>query len=375
MKVSDDGVARLRRYVEEGGLILGNADCGREEFSRSFRALGKRMFPHYAFRALPSSHPLMSNQGFRADRWKERVVVEGLGNGARELMLLIPSADAGRAWQEGAVRTREHLFQLASNIFLYATDKQVERVKGQTHLVADRGVAPQRRVSVARLVTAGNWDPEPGGWRRLETVLKNDFALGLIVEPVKLGSGRLSPSVTPVAHLTGTEPLKLEPAEREELKKFVEGGGTLVVDAAGGSAPFADTAERELAATFGEEHALELKSTLSGDHALYTSRAAPIKKVGYRRYASERVVGDLKAPRLRAMTFNDRLGVIFSREDLSTGLVGHAVDGVIGYDPVTATALMRNAILYATGLNKTPLRPAAGDGLGGGAGPTGDGLE
>ena len=75
------------------------------------------------------------------------------------------------------------------------------------------------------------------------------------------------------------------------------------------------------------------------------------------------------------MTFNGRLGVIFSREDLSTGLVGHAVDGVIGYDPVTATVLMRNVILYGTGRGKVQLRPAAGDGLGGDRGPAGDGLE
>ena len=39
--------------------------------------------------------------------------------------------------------------------------------------------------------------------------------------------------------------------------------------------------------------------------------------------------------------------MIVSREDLSIGLVGHAVDGVAGYDPASATPIMRNVILYA----------------------------
>jgi len=32
--------------------------------------------------------------------------------------------------------------------------------------------------------------------------------------------------------------------------------------------------------------------------------------------------------------------VIYSREDLSVGLVGQAVDGIVGYSPATATSLM-----------------------------------
>jgi hypothetical protein len=32
--------------------------------------------------------------------------------------------------------------------------------------------------------------------------------------------------------------------------------------------------------------------------------------------------------------------VYFSREDLSAGLVGEPVDGIVGYDPNTATHLM-----------------------------------
>ena len=45
----------------------------------------------------------------------------------------------------------------------------------------------------------------------------------------------------------------------------------------------------------------------------------------------------------------DRVAVFFSREDLSAGLVGNDVDGILGYTPDTATAIMRNVLLYAAG--------------------------
>ena len=67
--------------------------------------------------------------------------------------------------------------------------------------------------------------------------------------------------------------------------------------------------------------------------------------------------GKLNEPRLRGITQNGRVAVFYSREDLSAGLVGEPVDGIIGYTPATATAIMRNILLYAAAGGKAP--PAA----------------
>jgi len=53
----------------------------------------------------------------------------------------------------------------------------------------------------------------------------------------------------------------------------------------------------------------------------------------------------VKTPQLRGIRMNGKLAVVFSREDLSVGLVGQPVDGIVGYDPETATALMSRMIL------------------------------
>ena len=43
---------KLRQYVEEGGLIVGHADCSTAAFASSFKKLGSELFPTYEFRDL-----------------------------------------------------------------------------------------------------------------------------------------------------------------------------------------------------------------------------------------------------------------------------------------------------------------------------------
>ena len=39
-----------------------------------------------------------------------------------------------------------------------------------------------------------------------------------------------------------------------------------------------------------------------------------------------------------------RTAVLFSREDLSTGMVGEPIGGVLGYSPKSATAIMQHIL-------------------------------
>ena len=89
-------------------------------------------------------------------------------------------------------------------------------------------------------------------------------------------------------------------------------------------------------------------------HELYNLPVAKLTGVSFRAYARERLGGRTKSPQVRGITVKDRLAVLFSKEDLSTGLVGQAVDGIVGYEPQTATRIVANVILYATGEGKPP---------------------
>ena len=352
-------IEQLRRYIEGGGLVLANANCAKPAFGKSFKDLGKKVFPKYEFRELPADHPIFTKQSFLAEKWKDRPSVHAVSNGVRELMILIPEADPAKAWQLRSYKKDEALFQLGANILSYSVDKAKRLYKGQTHIVKDAGGAsPPRTVKVVRLDVGDNADPEPGGWRRLATIFKNDGKIGLQIETAKPTADTLKDAA--VAHLTGTSKFQFTPAERAAIKSFVEQGGTLVIDAAGGSGEFATAAEAELAAVFGAAAVKpSLKQPLPLKHLLFNWPEKQIKGVAYRRTARETLVGDLKTPRLCGIKAGggDRIGVFYSREDLSTGMVGHAVYGVIGYSPATATAVMRNIVLYAANQGN----PAAAD--------------
>jgi hypothetical protein len=145
-----------------------------------------------------------------------------------------------------------------------------------------------------------------------------------------------------IAHLTGTAKFTLNEAAIDELRKFVGGGGTLVIDAAGGSGEFADSADMLVKALFPDAS----PKALPANHPLYELNGRPIP-IDYRRYARKNLLGTSKAGRLMGVEVNNRLGVVLSREDLSVGLVGLNVEGILGYTPQTATSLMSAIVLSA----------------------------
>jgi hypothetical protein len=98
-------------------------------------------------------------------------------------------------------------------------------------------------------------------------------------------------------------------------------------------------------AIFGAD-AKGLSEALPQGSALYSSGGKAIE-IGWRTYAKAQL-GSLKGGRLRGVKIKDRLAVIYSPEDLSVGLVGQPIDGIVGYEPQTASALMANALVLAS---------------------------
>ncbi len=207
LNFSEADEKKLKAFVEEGGLIVANADCGQQGFANSYKKLGARLFPPHEFKEVPPGH-LIYNNLYSRSKWKSPPSVLALSNDARLLMILIPTADPARFWQGQVFNGKEELFQLMENIFLYAVDKRNLRVKGDNYIVSpDPQIRATRTAKVARLDYGGNWDPEPGGWRRQAAVEHNDRQIDLDVQPVKLGDDKLGGFK--FAHLTGTGRFKL----------------------------------------------------------------------------------------------------------------------------------------------------------------------
>jgi hypothetical protein len=344
LRLSQEDMDKLRLFVQQGGMILGNADCGSIAFSRSFEALGTALFG-YEFRLLPLSHVIYTAEQYPSRHWLIHPKLRAMSNGVRELMILFSDGDPGRAWQTDSDKQRPEMFELAADIFQYACDRQNLYYKGDTYIAKPDASRPTKSLTIARLQTDGNWDPEPGGWLRLAAILHNDRGLQLSVEPVKLGTGKLLGYK--IAHLTGTSRLVLNDAQRTELRTFVSLGGTLIVDAAGGDPVFAQSTEAELKRIFGPDVAQSLETPLPMDAPVFRT-GNKIDSVAYRSCAAGALGGNLRTPRLCGIPVaGGRIGIFYSRQDISGGLVGEPVDGIVGYDPKTATQLMTNMILYS----------------------------
>jgi hypothetical protein len=231
-------------------------------------------------------------------------------------------------------------------LFSYAAGKEELRSKLHAPPIATPPALPNRRATLARLAYGGNWNPEPEAWPRLSKRMAVGGAADLNVTEVLLRELNAAPALPAMAHLAGTGKLVLTPEEQKNLRDYVLAGGTLFVEALGGDQQFASSASELLKTLFPEG----TRKLIPPEYFLYTGEFSPfaarIKGVKYRRYwVLEH--GAQSAPRLEYMTINKRVGVFFSGEDITSGLLGTDTWGISGYTPESATAIAWNLVLYA----------------------------
>lgn len=57
-RLRKDEIVLLRRWLDNGGVLIADAAAGRSEFDASFRALCKQLYPDHPLARLPADHPL-----------------------------------------------------------------------------------------------------------------------------------------------------------------------------------------------------------------------------------------------------------------------------------------------------------------------------
>ncbi len=344
--LDDAQTEKLRQYLLQGGLLLTAQEGGSKEFANSVVALAAKMFPGYAFRNLPADHFLLKGNFQVKDLESD---VQALSNGVRELIVLLPNGDLPARWHSPAAAvqaSRESPCLIVGNLIPYSNGRSNPKYKGEHEVVTkDLSLEPERRVNVARIKIGANWNPEPYAWDRLATLLWNDQKVDVRLAEIVPGGDVGFGNRVKLAHLTATDPIELSLQQDKALRDFIRGGGTLLVDVAGGSRDTGNALENILQRAF----IGELIKPIPIDHPLYTGAGFGGKKiteVTYRRWADEHLPRT-RLPRLLGIFVDGRLGVIFSKEDLTFGLTGAETDGVIGYSPESAVDLMRNAVLFA----------------------------
>jgi hypothetical protein len=349
---TDDDVAKIRQFVNAGGIVFSIADGGSKEFTEAMGRYARAVAGEgYAFRELPKDHPLYNIYG----KAQNPAPLSGVSNGIRELWIHSPQ-DLGAVWQAREMnKTKEgweippknrEAWDVPARLFFYAAGKAGLRSKLQPLNVLPPKEAPSRTVRIAQLQFKGNWNPEPGAWPRLAKLLARDAHTDVAIDTTDiLGLAKLEQHPT-LAHLAGTGDLKLSADEEAALKAYVNSGGTLFVEAMGGDPTFGAAATRLLQKLFPQTRIGTIPRTYTLYNGEFSPDAVKISEVEYRKsWTLEH--GQQTAPRLLFMTVNNRMAVVFSNEDITSGLLGTATWGVGGYTSDSALAIARNLVLFA----------------------------
>lgn len=336
IKLAPQDYMALRDFANGGGIIFTHADGGSSEFNKWVSDTVRILFPKYELMTVPRDHSIYST----VYPLKNPPPLLSVSNASRILLIHSPTDLAG-GWQQNWTDEHKTEFQLGVNLFVYAAGKGILKNRLASTYIPEDPDRPDESRQIARLEYPAEWDSEPYAWTRFSRFFQWETHRG--IEPVIVPLKSLIPGSVPMAVLTGTVRHDFTAAECLAAKSYVEAGGVLMIDACGGSTDFAKSVETTL-----------LPAAFPG------STLQPIPDNHPLLIASRTGANDLVKPTLRSFA-NQNGGkslpiqvmacgkgwVIYSRLDLTTGLLGTQSWGILGFDPAYSQALMKNAVLWA----------------------------
>ena len=368
LKYTDQEAEKLKKYVYQGGTILSVTECpkrGREGFDPQIRKLYKKIFPEYKIKKIDFDHPLFSNvvnlkkyytdkklsKSKRKRRQKKAPKVYVISNGARLLAIHI-ATDVTQKWHSLSGESVKKLMKqvrkgskdvqyaqlIVPNIFHYVFGNFKKLTpRGTFFWPALRTQGINKSIRVAKLKAKGFYhDPEPLAFDKLNRLLQGVDKTEIKVSTIDMD--KLDKNNFDIATITGTGKIELNKKQRDALKKFVEAGGLLFVEAVGGNKKFAKSVARELRGIFGKDTI----KILPPDDKIYNFPNN--KKVAYKK-ATKRRGGSKRIGALQGFYKDGKPAVIFSAYDLSVGMVGQPTGSIKGYNDETSYYILRNIML------------------------------
>ena len=355
--------AKLREYTLRGGTLLMVPTHGSKEFlAWAKEGLATLYAPQraeaagrYTLQPLPADHPVYSvhqkipNGPKVAPMW-------GVSDGTR-LLAVVCGRDITCSWQRRAIVTGRLDYLLGVNFFLYATGANSLRMRLRPVFVGAGG-AFRHRAKVAWIRHGGNWNTQPYALDYLSAKLTAENRVGIetsVGAPLEAESlkGRH------LAWMTGAEAFALGDAEREALRAYLDSGGTLFVNAVGGSREFAQSAEAMLEKLFAADEVLV--ANVEASSPLATGRCGEFRGPALERLPRTRAWTKVRAQaglRLRLYRRAGRAVVIYAPFGVHDTLDGHTAHEAMSYMPTAARDIAANVVLYA--LMAKPTSPQGG---------------
>ena len=348
---------KLRKYAINGGCIIFDACCGREDFTKSVVREMKIIFPEAKLEPVALDHPIYHCY-YDIDSVQ---LSEGAGGGtiAQPLLsinigcraaVIFSPYDMSCGWDmhahpDAKAIVPKDALRLGANLIAYSTaTKTMGLSLAESRVYVDADTTKWDKFRVAQIVHEGQWCPDPAGLSTLLDTVAATTQLKISFDRKDLKLSDPAISSYPFLYITGHQDFTLSDEEVSVLRRYLLNGGFLLGDACCGRASFDAAFRRELKRALPEK-AYEL-TALAADHAVYR-RPTPVTSVEYTPAAMMKMKTPTNAPLLEGVSINGNTAVIYSPHDLGCGWELKPHPYGIGYESRSAITLGINAIVYA----------------------------
>jgi hypothetical protein len=346
----------LRSYVLRGGMILADSIAGSPYFHQSFREAMAKAFPELAWRVLPADHPVyhilvdVDKVSYPKNLNSDRPLLEGLYIYSRAGVVL-SRYGLGCGWDGHEVPLlKQAVFydldsanKIGMNLVAYAVGyARLGRQEAKPELY---GALDEKRPSdefvFAQLKHEGAWNVHSGGAARLLEELRHDTSLRVSLKRVAVQPGKEDLSSFTFLYLAGLDDFHLDAAAVTALRRFLESGGTLLINNGLGLGTFDAAVRRELRKILPNS---QLNPVPPG-HPIFST----VNKITEAKYTPAALAWkpELQGPCLEGVSLNGDLKVIYSPLDLEAGWQGMDHPLARAYEPECAMKLGVNVIMYA----------------------------
>jgi len=348
-------LARIKRYVLDGGYVLGDPCCGSPDFYTSFGTMVRSIFPRREMFLLPDDHPIYSSfyrvrtvqyQDERKGRYAGRPELYGVNIGCRTAIIFW-RADLSCGW-DGHTHKRgfrvlpEHARRLGANVITYClANYQLGRFLATEKVYYQSGEHTRDEFVFAQVVHDGDWDPHPSGTMNLLKFAAQNTTMEVQFKRASVALSSPDAFSHPILYITGHHDFRFGDGEVARLRAYLTSGGMLLADACCGRKGFDAAFRREI------QRVLPTKQLqpLPADHPLYGSRFK-IREVRYSDLVRQKAPG-LVTPTLEGITYNGQLAVVYSRFGLGSVWDEYERPYARAYAPADALRLGTNVLVYA----------------------------
>jgi hypothetical protein len=353
--LSDEVRQQLGRYVQDGGMILGDACCGWGDFADSFRREMELIFPGRPLRKMLPEEPIFSSYyklgAFEYKKqdgstYTDEPCLESIDFGCRSGVIFSP-ADMTCGWDghehpRGLRVVIDQARQVGANLVTYVLGSfQLGRFLSTTKVYYEAEAPSRDDFVFAQLIHEGDWDPDPSAVHNLLKHARDNSTLEVKFKRQNVHLKDPETATYPLLYMTGHRAFHWDQEEVARLQRYLRAGGMLLADACCGRMAFDLAFRSELAKVLPDQKL----QRLAPDHPLYGCHYE-VRTVEYTPRVREDF-GPFGTPELEGVMLDGRLAVIYSKFDLGNGWEQFPHPYSYGLKDSSALQIGTNAIVYA----------------------------